>query len=168
VTGHPLPAGNRLSASALCSSVGLCSLSADRQAPAVTYTTIRLDIRKSPDIHLSFAPEVTFDQQAGSFNGTAHSGEVFVGKIPDSCRVTHANVAHDFFRRGAPDAIDSSQRDFEPLVVWNIYAGDYRHGADSPVLRLALPRLETGGLLVDHVDAALAAHDFAAGVLCLD
>jgi hypothetical protein len=165
---NSLPTGDCLSASPLCSSVGLCSLSPDRQAPAVAYTPKRLNIRKSPDVQLCFTPKVTLYQQARSFDGAANTGEVFVGKVPGSCRVTHANVAHDFFGCGAPDAIDSSQCDFEPLVVWNVYAGDYRHGADSPVLRLALPRLEAGGLLVDHIDAAFTANDFAAGVLCLD
>jgi len=41
-------------------------------------------------------------------------------------------------------------------------------GPISPVVRLALSRLEARGLLVDDVDAALAANNFAAGVLCLD
>ncbi len=41
-------------------------------------------------------------------------------------------------------------------------------GPISPVVRLALSRLEAWGLLVNHIDAALAANNFAAGVLCLD
>ena len=69
----------------------------------MTYAPKRLDVRESPNIQLSLAPKVTLDQQAGSFNGTAHSGKVFVGKVPNSCRVTHANVAHDLPGCGAPD-----------------------------------------------------------------
>jgi len=38
----------------------------------------------------------------------------------------------------------------------------------SPVVRLALSRLEARGLLINHVDAPLAANNFAAGVLGLD
>lgn len=62
----------------------------------MAYTPKRLNIRESPDVQLDFTPKVTLYQQARSFDGAANSGEVFVGKVPGSCRVTHANVAHDF------------------------------------------------------------------------
>ena len=38
----------------------------------------------------------------------------------------------------------------------------------SPVVRLALSRLEAWGKFVNHVDASLAANNFAAWVFCLD
>jgi hypothetical protein len=40
--------------------------------------------------------------------------------------------------------------------------------AISPVVRLALSRLEARGLLVNHVDAPFSANNFAAWVLGLD
>ncbi len=130
MTGNPLPASNRLSATALCSGVGLCPLSSNGQAPAVTYTPKRLDIRESPDIQLSLAPEVTLDQQAGPVDGAAHAGEVFVREISNARRVAHPNIVHDLFGGGTADAINGGQCDFESLVVWNVYAGDDRHRAD--------------------------------------
>jgi hypothetical protein len=134
----------------------------------VAYTPESLDIRKSPDVQLSFTPEVTLDQQARPVDGAAHSGQVFVRKISYARCVAHADIVHDLFRCGPPNAVDGSQGDFESLVVWNIYAGDDRHRPNSPVTRLALSRFEAGGLLVYHVDAALTANNFAARVFCLD
>ena len=106
----------------------------------MTYTPKRLDIRQSPDIQLSFSPQIALDQKAGPVDGAPHPGEVFVGEISNARRVAHADIVHDLFGRGPPDAVDSSQCDFESLVVWNVYAGDDRHRADfscSPVSPVA-------------------------------
>ena len=130
VAGHSLPARNRLPAAAFCAGVGLCPLSSNGQAPPVTNAPKSLDIGESPDVQLGLTPQVTLDQQAGPVNGAPHPCEVFVGEISNACRIAHADVVHDLFGCGAPDAINGSQRDFESLVVWNIYAGDDGHGAD--------------------------------------
>jgi hypothetical protein len=78
VSSNSLASGDCLSATAFCSSVGLRSLSTNRQASTVSQAPECLNIRESADVQLGFSTKITFDQEASPLDSASYSSQIFI------------------------------------------------------------------------------------------
>jgi hypothetical protein len=90
MTRNPFTSGNRLSTTTFGSSVGLSSLSANREATTVSQTPECLNIRESPDVQLSLTTKVTLDEESSPLDSTSYSSELFIIEISNAGRFSHA------------------------------------------------------------------------------
>jgi hypothetical protein len=126
------------------------------------------DLHLALDVLRHLAAQVTLDLERG-LDVVADAGDLVVGEV------AHPGVGADFeggadlLAAGAPDAVDVGERDLQPLLAGDVYAGDACHqsplalallvarvGADD--LHAAMPA-DHLALLTDSLDAGSNLHD---------
>src|SRR4029077_19000318 len=85
--------------------VGVRTLSAHRQIPAVANATVGLNFNQPADIHLDLLAEIAF-HAAFLLDGLANVVDFLFGQVADFLRVIHAGFRSQLFRAFPPDAVD--------------------------------------------------------------
>ena len=160
-----------LTLAALRTSIRASLLPPDWQTLPVTRAAITLDISDAAHIHLRLTAQVALDGVAHGINLVPDARQLVFAQVADSLTRFDAELARDSRRAVSAHAVDGCESDFNPQVVWNVYACDNSQFATPEsvdCLRSStLALLEARVSLVDYVDATLAPHHTAARSLRL-
>src|ERR1051326_2632422 len=123
---HLLFPGDRLGRAFARARVRMSALPTHRKPAAMTQTAIADEIHQPLDVHRHFAAEIALHQiiAVDDFADLDHFG---IGEIADAAVLLNANLLADLLGFGLADAMDVAQADFDPLLGWNIDAGNARH-----------------------------------------
>jgi hypothetical protein len=107
--------------------VGLCALTAHRQAAHVADAAIAFDGLEPLEVHADFAAQISFDDVFAVLNGVNDLRELLFGQIfrPDG-RVD-VGAGQDFDGVTRADAVNVAQRDIDALIGWDFYTNDACH-----------------------------------------
>src|SRR6266851_2500735 len=101
--------------------VGVRTLAAHRQIPAVANTAIGLNFNQPANVHLNLLAEIAF-HAAFLLDGLADVVDFFFGQVADFFRVVHAGFGGQLFRALPPDAVDGGQANPKPFLNRKINA----------------------------------------------
>src|ERR1700749_1170886 len=125
---HFLLAGDRLGGTFARARVRVCALTADRKATAVTEATVATEVHQALDVHRDFAAQIALDEIVAVDHFADLNGFGF-GQVMDAAVRRDADLLHDLTRLGGADSMDVAEADFDPLLGWDIDAGDACHGS---------------------------------------
>src|ERR1700730_19305564 len=129
---------------------------------------IAAEIRQSFDRLLYLAPQVNFDLEI-RIDDLADFYLIIGGQIVGLDSRIDVSLGENLVRRGAPNAIDIGERDFNAFVSRQLDTGYSCHRTILPLSpgRLALALL-MARILTENADHALTAHHFAVLTNLLD
>src|SRR5712691_7932418 len=137
--------------------VGMRSLAAHRQVPAVPDPAVGLNFDQPADVHLNLLAEIAF-HAALLFDGLAEVIDFIFRKVANLLRVIDIRLTRELLRALLPDAIDGGQPDPKALLRRKIYTCDTCHAIllkKSLSLTLLVLRVDTNhphhAASVDHL-----------------
>src|SRR3990167_9605954 len=110
-----LLAGDRLGLALAGAGVGVSALTADRQALAVTQTTIAREVHEALDVHRHFAAKIAFHGVLG-VDRFADLKDLCVRKVGHAAGVFNTQLVGDLLGLVCANAMDVGQRDDHALV----------------------------------------------------
>src|ERR1700749_1506623 len=125
---HFLFAGDRLGGTFARARVRVGALTANREVLAVPQAAIAAQVHQTLDVHRDFAAEITLDEIIAVDHFADLDGFGF-GQVMDAAVSGDADLLHDLARLRGPDSMDIAEADFDPLLGWDIDAGDACHGS---------------------------------------
>src|SRR5467141_2628215 len=106
--------------------VGVRSLAAHRQVPAVPDPAIGLNFDQPADVHLNLLAEIAF-HAAFFFDFLAKMVDFIFGQVANLLRVIDARFFRELLRALLPDTVDRGQPDPKALLRRKIYTCDTCH-----------------------------------------
>src|SRR5262249_10366798 len=100
--------------------VGLCALSANRQALAVTDAPVTVDAHEAFEVHRYLAAQVALDDELVLRDAAGDLGELFVGQILGTDAGVHLRLLQNLDGTRWSDAVEIAKRDLDAFVVRNI------------------------------------------------
>src|SRR6267378_3795176 len=130
--------------------VGVRSLAAHRQVPAVPDPAVGLNFDQPADVHLNLLAEIAL-HAAFFFDFLAKKVDFIFRQVANLLRVIDARLFRELLRAFLPDAIDRGQPDPKALLRRKVYTCDTCHTIllKKP-LSLALLVLRVGTNYPDH------------------
>src|SRR6202000_3197322 len=120
---HFLLAGDRLGGTFARARVRVGTLTANREVLAVTQAAIAAQVHQALDVHRDFAAQITFDEIVAVDHFADLDGFGF-GEVMDTAVRRDADLLHNLACLGGTDSMDVAEADFDPLLGWDIDAGD--------------------------------------------
>src|SRR6266566_1837395 len=106
--------------------VGVRSLAAHRQVPAVPDPAVGLNFDQPADVHLNLLAEIAF-HAAFFFDFLAKMIDFIFGQVANLLRVIDARLFRELLGALLPDAVDRGQPDPKALLRRKIYTCDTCH-----------------------------------------
>src|ERR1700694_1816361 len=106
--------------------VGVRSLAAHRQVPAVPDPAIGLNFDQPANVHLNLLAEIAF-HAAFFFDFLAKMVDFIFGQVANLLRVIDARLFRELLRALLPDAVDRGQSDPKALLRRKTYTCDTGH-----------------------------------------
>ncbi len=101
-----------------------------RQALAVAQAAIAAEIHQPLDVHRHLAAQIALDLVV-AVDHLADPDDLVIGQLVDPALGGNAHLGADLAGLGAADAVDIGQAHEDPLLRWDVDAGNTRHG-ESP------------------------------------
>src|SRR5262249_43667182 len=105
--------------------VGLRALATDGQAAAVTQAAVGADLHQPFDVLRAFPPEGTLDLTV--LDRVAQLDRLVLGQVFALDPGVDPGLLEDFESGRVTDPEDVGEADLDPLVIWNVNAGDTCH-----------------------------------------
>src|SRR5437764_6940135 len=133
--------------------VGLCALTAHRQAAHVADATMALDALQTLEVHADFAAEITFNDILAVLDRVNDLRKLRFAQILRANLRVDVGLGQNLHRVRGADAINIPQRDINALIRRNFYTNNTCH-------KLSLPLL-VAFVAANNPNDALAPDDFA-------
>jgi hypothetical protein len=94
----------------------------------VAKPTVAAEVHQPLDIHRDVAAEIALDEIV-SVDDLADLDNFGVGQIANTALGRNADLLDNLMRLGGANAMNIAEADFDPLLGWDIDAGNARHDA---------------------------------------